>query len=350
MDPALAGGLRGGDGGVERPQGVAAVERTIAIAAAALLPAIPGLVHLSDWPLALSEAVRSVARLRAEFRQLPVAGWIERLRAWLLPEPLAAARFLGRFGLANVERLLARLERELGEESDPHRALTRLQRAVEEEKDAEDARPPDASSDAVAVMTIHTAKGLEFDQVYLAQIQRGYRSDRSTVDDGDSEIVDATEGGDASAGRGRELLLLGAPSPGFLAVDRLRRRARHAEAVRLLYVALTRARERLVICGNWSPAPKPLELGRAKTFIDLLAERHPGNLLELGIGAELLDAAGVPWRFAARRSALPAARGADTVTVGAAKGPSGGGATATSSLPPMPVSASQRFPARTRTR
>ena len=333
---------------LERPQGVAAVERTIAIAAAELPPAIPGLVHLADWPIALSAAVHSVARLRAEFRQLPVAGWIERLRAWLLPEPLAAARFLGRFGLANVERLLARLERELGEESDPYRALTRLQRAVEEEKDAEDARPPDASSDAVAVMTIHTAKGLEFDQVYLTQIQRGNRSDRSNIDDGDSEIVDATEGGGASAGRGRELLLLGAPSPGFLAADRLRRRARHAEAVRLLYVALTRARERLVICGNWSPSPKTLDLGRAKTFMDLLAERHPGNLLELGIGTELLDAAGVPWRFAARRSSLRAVRSADSASDGGVPGPTGGAATATSSLPRMPVSAAERYAARGR--
>ncbi|MEO7793475.1 MAG: UvrD-helicase domain-containing protein, partial [Thermoanaerobaculia bacterium] len=340
---------------LENPQGIATVARTITIAVAETPAAIPGLARLGDWPLALAEAVRTVARLRAEFRQLPVASWIERLRAWLLPEPLAAARFLGRFGLANVERMLSRLERELGEESDPHRALTRLQRAVEEEKDAEDARPPDASSDAVAVMTIHTAKGLEFDQVFLAQSHRGSRSDSSVLDAGKSEIVDRAEpvtpsdpadpvtGRGVPAGRARELLLFGAPSPGFLAVERLRRRARSAETVRLLYVALTRARERLVICGNWSPAPKAFDPGRAKTFIDLMAGRAPGNLSGLAADTEVFDADNVPWRFAARRIPSPAAMvGARAGEVGEPVGAS------LTDLPPRAVSAVERGAARAR--
>ncbi len=272
------------------PDGVATVDRTVAAASAELPAAVPGLGALVDWPIALAEAVRAVARLRADFRRLPAAGWVERLRAWLLPEPLAASRFLGRFGLANVERLLTRLERELDEESDPHRALTRLRQAVEEEKEAEDARPPDAGSDAVAVMTIHAAKGLEFDQVYLAQIQRGNRE----TDAAASDILDGV------AGHGRELRLFGAPSPGYLAADRHRRRLRDAEAVRLLYVAMTRARHRLVVCGSWKETPQPLDLARAKTFLDLLALRHPGNLADLGSGAEVVDASAVPWRFAAR--------------------------------------------------
>ncbi len=284
------------------PQDIAAVDRTIASATAGIPTSIPGLETLVEWPLALGEAVRAVAHLREDFRRLPAAAWIERLRAWLLPEPLAAARFLGRFGLANVERLLTRLERELDEESDPLRALARLRQAVEEEKEAEDARPPDAGTDAVAVMTIHAAKGLQFDQVYLAQIQRGNRGN----DAAENDVLDGV------AGHGRELRLFGAPSPGYLAADRHRRRLRDAEAVRLLYVATTRARDRLVICGNWNESPQPLDLGRAKTFLDLLAGRHPGNLTELGSGAEVVDAAGVPWRFAARwRTSTPQTSASD---------------------------------------
>jgi ATP-dependent exoDNAse (exonuclease V) beta subunit len=69
--------------------------------------------------------------------------------------------------------------------------------------------------------------------------------------------------------------------------------------VRLLYVALTRAKERLVVCGNWPERLKAEDFSPANSFLDLLAGRRPGALQELGNGGELLDAAGVPWRLAA---------------------------------------------------
>ncbi len=275
----------------------AAVERAIAAAASATPSAIPGLAALGDWPLALREGVRSVARLRCDFHRLPAETWVERLRSYLLPEPLAAARFLGRFGVANVERLLAGLERDLAEESDPQRALARLRRAIEEERDAEDARPPDAGSDAVAVMTIHTAKGLEYRQVYLAQAHKRRPSSAAGIPANLTGLAGGPAEPDCRAQR--ELVLFGAPSPGYAKVEASRRAAREAEAVRLLYVALTRAKERLVVCGNWPERLKAEDFSPANSFLDLLAGRRPGALQELGNGGELLDAAGVPWRLAA---------------------------------------------------
>ncbi|MBP9824665.1 MAG: UvrD-helicase domain-containing protein [Thermoanaerobaculia bacterium] len=287
---------------LEDPQGTSldAVERAIATAARETPREVPGLAALGDWPLALRQAVGAVARLRADFSRLPAQSWVERLRALLLPEPLAAARFLGRFGVANVERLLATLERDLAEESDPHRALVRLRKAVEEERDAEDARPPDAGSDAVAVMTIHTAKGLEFDQVYLAQAHKRRPAAGSGIPSGLTDIAGlAPETPEARVGAQRELVLFGAPSPGYAAAESLRRQARDAEAVRLLYVALTRARERLVVCANWAENEKPTDLAVANSFLDLLAERRPPALHELAGESEIRDAMGVPWRLAA---------------------------------------------------
>lgn len=283
---------------LERTGGLAEALRAVADAALETRLAGPGRETLRGWPQALSAAVRTVFRLRAEFRSLPAAEWIERLRAWLLPEPLAAARYLGRFGLANVERLLARLERELEKETDPHRALARLQRAVEEVKDAEDARPPELSRDAVSVMTIHTAKGLEYEQVYLAQIHREHRARREssgTSFGGPSAVVDSPR-----LGARHELLLLGLPSPGYRAAERLRQRSQQAEMVRLLYVALTRAKERLVVCGNWPANAAAVEADRARSWVELLADRRSENLAQLRDTVEVHDAAGVPWRLAAQ--------------------------------------------------
>ncbi len=315
----------------------AAVEGTIATAVGATPREIPGLSTLPDWPAALGAAVRAIALLRDEFRRLPAESWVERLRARLLPEPLAAARFLGRFGIANVERLLARLEVDLAEESDPHRALARLRRAVDEERAAEDARPPDTGGDAVAVMTIHTAKGLEFEQVYVTQMHKERPSAGAGKEGPETDLVDPAPATGIAARR--ELLLFDAPSPGYFDADFLRRRSRDAEAVRLLYVALTRAKDRLVICGNWPSSPQTLDLAAAKSFLDLLAERPPTRLHELVGGQEIFDAAGVPWRLAVSRS--PAEDRSPAAVQGALP-------LARAAVAPAAVTAGQRHDARRR--
>jgi ATP-dependent exoDNAse (exonuclease V) beta subunit len=213
----------GGDDAEAGPE-LAAIERIVLRAADEIPADVPGLAALSGWPQALLAAVGDLARLRREFARLPAAAWLERLRARLLPEPLAAARFLGRFGLANVRRLLARLERELAATADPHRVLAGLRRGIEEEIEAEDARPPEVDADAVKVMTIHSAKGLEFDQVYLAQLHKLPRRETGLPE----FDVAAEEAGGAPS---RELVLFGAPSPGWAAADERRRRSRRAESV-----------------------------------------------------------------------------------------------------------------------
>src|SRR5205085_1948790 len=96
--------------------------------------------------------------------------------------------------------------------------------------------------DAVRLMTIHRAKGLEFEIVCIADLGRGPRWS--------GEVV--------RVGRdGRIGLRLARPGTGrresSLAYDALgeERRARAArEERRLFYVAMTRARERLILSGG----------------------------------------------------------------------------------------------------
>ncbi|HMK98632.1 MAG TPA: 3'-5' exonuclease, partial [Acidimicrobiales bacterium] len=111
--------------------------------------------------------------------------------------------------------------------------------------------PPESDDDAVRVMTVHGAKGLEFPMVVLAGLERdesaGYRSDQVLwLPDGGVEVGLGPQlrsrGYDDAAATDRDL-------------DRL-------ERVRLLYVAMTRARDHLVLAvhhktKNGSPDSSP---------------------------------------------------------------------------------------------
>jgi ATP-dependent exoDNAse (exonuclease V) beta subunit len=221
------------------------------------------------------------------------------VRARLQLEPIAAARFLGRFGLANLERLFAELESRLAAEPDPARALATLRAAVAEEREAEEARPPGESDDAVSVMTIHTAKGLQFRHVYLVQAHKQSGGGRNA---GRERFAFGPVEADGAGGRRREMKLFGAPTPGWREVERRRRRVAAAETARLLYVATTRAIDRLVICGLFDGGDRRRRPDDAPpSFAELLAPRIADGADET---APTRDAHGVLWRAAADGGAI----------------------------------------------
>lgn len=107
--------------------------------------------------------------------------------------------------------------------------------------------------DAVNLMTVHAAKGLEFPVVFVVNLSRGTGGRGDAV-----EVV--TRGGDD-----------GSPGEDLVSIDALVADAREEvetrereEAKRLVYVALTRARDRLYLsttlakAGTFAPAPNSL--------------------------------------------------------------------------------------------
>ncbi|MCL4779185.1 MAG: UvrD-helicase domain-containing protein [Gammaproteobacteria bacterium] len=108
-----------------------------------------------------------------------------------------------------------------------------------------------AGNSQVQVMTIHKAKGLQFDTVILPGLGRETRSDRKPAllwqevpsAGGRSELLLApvNQAGDRNA------------DPLYALLWRLRRQQRLAETDRLLYVAATRARKRLHLYGQLKP-------------------------------------------------------------------------------------------------
>ena len=164
--------------------------------------------------------------------------------------------------LANVHKLLRLARRfEASEGRDLRGFLDHveyLQQAVKVEPDApvEGVEP-----DAVRLMTIHAAKGLEFPVVCVADL--GRQPNTQTPD----LLVDGQRVGL------RLMRLDGARSKPALDYDELagERRAREAEEEdRILYVAMTRARERLLLSGAVDFARWP-ESRQAPTAISWLA-------------------------------------------------------------------------------
>ncbi|MDP6868000.1 MAG: UvrD-helicase domain-containing protein [Acidimicrobiales bacterium] len=110
---------------------------------------------------------------------------------------------------------------------------------------------PEVDDAAVRILTIHGAKGLEFPITILSGMSTATaRSDR-----GVHLLVDPERSVEVSVRAGIE-------TPGFQSAHEIDRRFQDAEAIRLLYVAATRARDHLIVSAHRSINIDPEKPGR----------------------------------------------------------------------------------------
>lgn len=258
---------------------------TVIQAAAGAVPAgVPGIDRVRGWTTLLAEGVRRVAELRWWLEREPFPAWLERVRQVTWLEAGEAVRFLGRFRLANLDALFRELERQVEEAGGDRRAvLQALRRALAAEERRTTRQPGRGALDGVQVMTIHAAKGLDFDHVYLVEAHRGSRRGG-----GEDNLV-------VRVGPRLYLKLLGYPWPHWQEGARLRQAQEEAELVRTLYVALTRARDRLVVVGDWQPRRRQ----GAGSHLELCRHRRPSLDWEAAEGDDegwrWVDGDGVRW-------------------------------------------------------
>jgi ATP-dependent helicase/nuclease subunit A len=215
------------------------------------------------------------------------ADWLARLmnRADLVTPHALLAEVLGEH--RGRERLLARLGPDAADPLDEvlnaaldheRRNPPSLQGFVQwvRRGGAEIKREQEGAGDAVRVMTVHNAKGLQAPVVIMPDTVGRGRDDGSVRwhAEGDAPLPLWAPRKDAHA-------------PAYTALLEAEKRARAEEEHRLLYVALTRAEDRLLVCGWQKKAPKDRPW-REGCWYDLVAQ----GFGKLGAEQQVFDHAG----------------------------------------------------------
>jgi ATP-dependent helicase/nuclease subunit A len=179
---------------------------------------------------------------------------------------------------ANLRKLLARLREWHDARPRPLGRLVRELEALRESDPDEPAAPPEDSASSVRLMTIHSAKGLEFPVVFLAALHKGVSNDSPPMTFSPAAGVVA-RWLDPSSGESLKDL------PYTVYFEERKRKSREEEN-RLFYVAMTRAEEHLVLSmavsgskpKNWA------EKARAGLGIDLsVADNEPAIITPAGV-------------------------------------------------------------------
>ena len=118
-----------------------------------------------------------------------------------------------------------------------------LEKLLEEESDWAAAQPETGAENAVRIMSVHKSKGLEFPVVFAAELNRQFRN---TDGNGACEIDSRMLGLEVPDRRHGIKLT----SPANQLIRQGARQSAIAEEMRILYVAMTRARDRLILTAS----------------------------------------------------------------------------------------------------
>ena len=234
------------------------------------------------------EAARALVRDCRRRGEMPLVAFIRYVLDRTKYEALALSQPLGVQKASNVRKLVDLAESFSRSQSPRLSAFVRYLGEVAGEQIREgEVSLQGEGRFAVSLMTIHKSKGLEFPVVFIPDMSRGRPNTGGLDHEMDPEYGLALKVSDVNGAQASS-------SQGALIARRVKE-LEDAESARVLYVALTRARDRLLMCG--SPGAK------RETWLGLLDAQY--HLEDREDGAAF---AGEFWRAVVRRrlDAVPA--------------------------------------------
>jgi len=248
-----------------------------------------------DERRAAARLFETLRTLRARAGRAPLGELVSSaLTETRLPE-LAARAYHGQQTVSNLLKL-----QRLAAEASESRGATLKDFTAEVRESARESRREgesplaDERLEAVRIMSVHKSKGLEFPVVFVANL-----SARPATGDKPSARPDWTTG--------RTALRVGAEASAASALaDAREKLMERRESVRLLYVAMTRAKEQLILLGR-----EKAESGSLASHLDA-AGAWPRGGLERALPVLLVEAGKVP-----EPEAAPAARSASVADAAA---------------------------------
>jgi ATP-dependent helicase/nuclease subunit A len=233
---------------------------------------------------------RFCARLAEERRQAPrhtLSELIERVVSASGYATHALSLDWGERRLANIHKLLRMARRfEAGEARDLRAFLDHVEHLIGAPGASESDAPVEGvEPDAVRLMSIHGAKGLEFPVVCVADLGRGGHTRLPEL------LLDGPRIGlqlvRLDGGKGR-------PALDYEQLAEERRQAEAEEEDRILYVAMTRARERIVLSGavDFEQWPEQRHGASMLSWLGPALSAELPNLVQAGAASHDLDLAG----------------------------------------------------------
>ena len=237
-------------------------------------------VDLGNWIERFRIVILSIIELRADMQTLPTDLFFNKLRRRSLLEVLESSVSQASYRLNNLElfflELFEKVEQSSGNWAE---VLLFLRQAIQREEAKTEASSKETTSNAVRILSIHKSKGLDFRQVYIVDIERTPPNFKSIP-----TIVEKV--GDDMA-----YSLLGFSSFGVQELLQKEARREFYERVRVFYVAMTRAKERLVLIGNFINKSSSAMLGRpvsrSTSFLGLLFAKEKDCLGRLQASSEV---------------------------------------------------------------